>query len=298
MLSKFPGLGNLPQIPEEMKTISVTLRHFLILSHAVPASRVRDLVPPQFALDTIKVNGETCAIAQTCVMFNDNLHYTPLPKPALDFWSANFRILTRAPLREDTVGAAAPGARMNRSDAGAWVVRSFLGARAAWAVQRAVAADAQYADFNVITRGDYNAFFIDIVPEDAGMTTQIAVRASAAQNPSPPFASWDKMTEFLTRRPNGYYDMTAIAGKENMGILTLENPPLQPRSAEVIPVGGEVRESKLGVWEKLAVLGAGEMRQPFSILIQPEVAVVIQPPKLLRADAVSAAPPTRQQFAS
>jgi hypothetical protein len=53
----------------------------------------------------------------------------------------------------------------------------------------------------------------------------------------------------------------------------------------------------LGVWEQLRVLSPEEMRRPFSILIQPELAVVMQPPKLLRSD-ISAVPPTRQQFTS
>lgn len=299
-LANFPGLGNLPSIPEDMKTLSVTMRHLVIVSHAVPAARVRSLVPAHFALDTLKIAGETCAIVQSTIAFNENLHYTPLPKPSLDFWSATFRILTRAPLREDTLSGAvgAPGQRMLRSDPAAWLVKSYLGAHAAWVLQRAVAANARHADFNVIHRGDYNAVYMDIQPDDKNGVTQIAVRATPDRAPVPPFASWSKMAEFLTRRPHGYYDMAAVAGRENIGFIALDNAAMEPLGAELIPVGGEVRESRLGVWEQLRVLEPAEMRRPFSVLIQPRLPVVLQPPKLLRSDPLAAAAPTRQQFGS
>lgn len=285
----------LPQFEDDLKTMSVTMRHTIIVSHAVPAIRVRRLVPSSFfALDTLKIGGETCGIVQSVFAFNENLHYTPLPKPSIEFWSASFRVLTRAPLREDTGRAGAPGSRMIRTDPAAWLVRSYLGTKAAWAMQRAVAANAKSAEFNIIQRGDYNAVYIDVQPDDKSATTSIAVRAVADQNPALPFASWDKMAEFLTRRPNGYYDMAAIAGRENVGFIALDHPPMQPRNAELIPVGGEVRESRLGVWEQLGVMEPNEMRRPFSILIQPQLSVVIAPPKLLRQDAVAALAPTRQ----
>src|SRR5215210_52837 len=80
-LPPFPGIPSLPSIPsltdipENLKTMTVTLRHFLIVSHAVPADRVRSLVPAGLTLDTIKVQGETCAILQATCFFNDNFHY-------------------------------------------------------------------------------------------------------------------------------------------------------------------------------------------------------------------------------
>jgi len=287
----------LPQFQDDIKTLSVTMRHTIFVTHAVPALRVRHLVPANhFALDTLKIGGETCAIVQSVFAFNENLHYTPLPKPSLDFWSATYRVLTRAPLREDTGGVGAPGSRMIRSDPAAWLVKSYLGAKAAWALQRAVAANSKGAEFNIIQRGDYNAVYIDVQPDDRSAATSIAVRAIAEQHPAQPFASWDKMTEFLTRRRNGYYDMAAIGSKENIGFVATDNPPMQPRNAQLIPVGGEVRESRLGVWEQLGVMETNEMRRPFSILIQPQLAVVIAPPKLLRNDPVAALAPTRKHY--
>src|SRR5687768_4299430 len=49
------------KIPEHAKTMSVLLRHLLIVSHTVPADRVRSHVPQGLELDTVKVDGQTCA---------------------------------------------------------------------------------------------------------------------------------------------------------------------------------------------------------------------------------------------
>ena len=195
-----PDFSNLPKLPnfasDEMKTMTVTLRHFLIASYAIPATRVRALVPDHFALDTLKVGGETCAILQTTCFLNENFHYTPLPKPSLDFWQSTYRVLTRSPLREDTEGrAAAPGQVMVREDPGAWFFHTFLGTRVSWVLQRAVAAGAEFADFNIIQRatpnGDsYHQYLADIAPQDSP-PTQIAVRSVAQRTPVAPFANWD-----------------------------------------------------------------------------------------------------------
>jgi len=297
-----PDFSNLPKLPnfasDEMKTMTVTLRHFLIASYAIPATRVRALVPDHFALDTLKVGGETCAILQTTCFLNENFHYTPLPKPSLDFWQSTYRVLTRSPLREDTDGrVAAPGQVMVREDPGAWFFHTFLGTRASWILQRAVAAGAEYADFNVIQRSDshnYHQFLADIVPQDS-LPTQIAVRSLSQQTPVAPFASWNKMVNFLTHRLNGYYQMTSLTGGENIGVLAVEHEPMQPLLAELVPVAGEIAEARLGTWEKLGLMSQLEMRRPFALLIQPQIVFVSHAPKLLRADPVS---PTRQSWQS
>jgi len=313
---KIPGLPP----AEEMKTMTVTLRHFLIASWAVPATRVRALVPDHFALDTLKVGGETCAILQTTCFFNDNFHYTPLPRPSLDFWQSTYRVLTRSPLREDTMHAATPGHAMLRHDPGAWFFHTHLGTRASWVIQRAVAADAEYADFNIITReanngADYHQYIVDITPPAApanatvavqspqnstqnASPTQIAVRSVNEKTPVAPFADWNKMVHFLTFRLNGYYQMSSLTGGENIGVLSVEHQLMQPIAAELVPIGGEVREARLGLWEKLGLMSQDEMRRPFALLIQPEIVFVSHAPKLLRAESLSTHSPTRQSWQS
>jgi hypothetical protein len=270
--------------------MTVTLRHFLIVSHAVPADRVRSLVPAGLTLDTIKVQGETCAILQATCFFNDNFHYTPLPKPSLDFWQTTYRVLTRQPAQKAAAqsGPAVPGPATAspataRPDPGAFFFQTYLGTRASWGAQRAVASEADYADFNVIMRGEYATYVADVKPTDDTPPMQIAVRARARrdQRPVAPFVDWDKMTYFLTYRPNAYYQLSV---GENLGVLTVEHEVMHPIAAEIAPVGAEIPEVRFGVWEKLGLLTAAEMPRPFAVLIQPEIKFVTQAPRAAKLE--------------
>jgi hypothetical protein len=318
-----PGLSNLPQIPENLKTTTVTWRHVLIMSHAVPVDRVRKLVPDQFVLDTMKINGQTSAIAQTICVFNDDFHYTPLPKPSLDFWQCTSRILTRAVNGITTTtpwsktssddnqadvaktGASGTSTSQNastqnalgiipsspvtsRPDPGAFFINTFLGTRAAWVLQRAVASGAEHADFNIIQRydeayGDYHAYVVDIKAEGDTPPTQIAVRSIAERTPVAPFVNWEKMVQFLTDRPNGYYTLS-LGGSDSIGQMPVEHEAMHPRAAQLMPIGAEVKEARLGMWEKLGVLTKNEMSRPFSMLIQPQLTVVSHPPRFVREE--------------
>lgn len=280
-------LPALPAIPGDIKTMSVTQRHVLIVTHAVPAERVRPQLPAQFALDTLKVQGQACALLQMVCCLNENFHYTPLAKPSLDFWQATYRVLTRQPLREETTTAS--GARFSRADPGTFVFKNYIGTKAAWVVGRAVASEAQNAAFNIVLRGDYAngeyaGYVADITPGEtrnaegqnvAGPPTQVAARMVRGRAPLAPFASWEKMVDFLTHRPNGYCRVSVGGG---IVVLPVEQPVMDPRAAELVTVAAEIPEARFGVWEQMGLLGPREMREPYSVLIQPAIACVLQAP--------------------
>jgi hypothetical protein len=283
--SGIPSLSSIGEqiadkIPDNMKTMSVTLRHMLLVSHAVPVARVRPLVPSTLELDTLKINGETCAILQATCFFNDDFHYSPLPKPSLDFWQMNYRVLTHQRYVENPAAAttAPPAAR---GEQGMYVFTSYLGTRASWAVQRAVASGAEYADFNVITRGQidqghYSNYLIDVNPGDDTPLTQIAARTTDDLTPQAPFAKWDKMTHFLTHRLQAYAQLSVGS---NLLMMPAEHAAMNPSPAELMPVGNEVKEARFGVWEKMNLLSPTEMRRPFSVLIQPQIVFTVMAPR-------------------
>ncbi len=301
-MPSMPNLSSLPdllagKIPDEVKTTTVTQRHVLIVSHAVPVSRLQGHLPAGFSLDTIKIAGEARAILQMVCCFNDNFHYTPLPIPRLDFWQMTLRVLTRQPraatpppaaVEQPATTTTTPPA--STREPGAYVFRTFLGTRAAWVLQRAVASQSEYADFNVITRGavergEYAPFVADIVPGDETPPTQIAVRSLDARVAQPPFVSWEKMAHFLTHRPVSFQKLSVGDG---IVAMTAEHPDCNPVMGEFVPVGGEVREARFGVWEKMGVMNGAEMRSPFSILIQPEIVVTAQAPRLAKSGQATA----------
>ena len=323
------ALGNLTsRIPEHLKTVTTNQQHVLLVTHAVPVARVRALVPAPFELDTMKIDGETCAFLQVVCAFNDNFHYTPLQKPSIDFWQLTYRVLTRqrfaesAPSTPNTPpqnAAATPQTTAStrtpqinlRGTPGAFVVKNYIGARAAWALQRAIVSQAQYADFNVLLRGEttsgeYLLMAIDAREEAApalqndavnvqGATvhppppttppsapTQIAARTLPpdAQNTEipAPFASREKLAEFLCNRPD-LFQVASLGGVTLM--QSMEMPPMQPLDAGLVPVGGEVQDIRLAVWEELGLLSQKEMRAPYSVLLQPSLAVVMDAPRVI-----------------
>lgn len=325
------ALGNLTaRIPEHLKTITTSQQHVLIVTHAVPVARVRRLVPAHFELDTLKIDGEICAFLQVVCAFNDNLHYTPLPKPSLDFWQLTYRVLTRqrfaenapsqnaAPANAAATGANAPTAPAStrsalRGTPGAFVVKSYTGAKAASMLQSAVVAQSQFAQFNVLMRGDtargeYSLMAIDAreesapamqsaaatqvqgatvhtppqnAPDTPSAPTQIAARTLPPDAPrvlAAPFASREKMVEFLTLRP----DLFQAARLGNATLMqSIEALPMQPLDAGLVPVGGEVQDIRLAVWEEMGLLSQKEMRGAYSVLLQPSWNVLMNVPRVI-----------------
>ncbi len=263
------------QIPTNLKTVSVARRHNVFIAHAVPALRVLErlpALPPSITLDTLPVNGETCAFLMTMLRFNDDFHYTPLPLPNLSFWSLDFAVLVR---RERAEGQA--------RETGNLVIKSFLGTRAAWVLRHALAGESAFAHFNVVMRGTtgetYAPLIADIHPDNGTPTTQIAVRQEAAIPLQSPFVSAAKMTEFLLHRPTSFSALSV--GHKFVGLQSQSNDIINVLAGELASVGGEVSELKLGVWEKMGLVNTNELRQPYAILIQPESKTVLQSPALL-----------------
>lgn len=261
------------KIPDNMKTVSVERRHILTITHAVPAPRVLEklpALPANLALDTLKINGENCALVQSVLMLNDNFRYTPLPMPNLDFWQLDFRVL----VRENETSSTRSSVR------GAWNYQTFVGTRVAWALGRAIAGEATYADFNVIVRGapghEYAALIADIVIDNQA-TTQFAVSAIDDKPFAAPFANWTKMTEFLIERPRIW---SRFSVGEKVGSMTLEQPTSNPMAVQFMPVGGEIREARFALWESTGLMSASDMRRPFSVLLQPHLSVVLSSPTL------------------
>lgn len=263
------------QIPAHLKTVSVVRRHNVFIAHAVPTLRVLErlpALPPSITLDTLPVNGETCAFLLTTLRFNDDFHYTPLALPNLSFWSLDFAVL----VRHQSVESAA-------RKTGSLVVQSFVGTRAAWVLRRALAGESAFANFNVVMRGTpsetYAPLIADIHPENGAPATQIAVREETVLPLRAPFVSTSKMTDFLLHRPTSFSALS-VAHKF-MSANSTSDAAANVAAGALASVGGEITELRLGVWEKMGLLDARETREPYAILIQPESKTVLQSPALL-----------------
>lgn len=244
-------------------TLTVTIRDFLIVTHAVPAERVRPFVPDGLPLDMLPgPDGQRLAFVQTTCFFNENFHWSPLPEETgMSFHQSTYRILTRREGRR-----------------GAYFLRTYLSTSSSQTAQRAIAREADYARFFVHITGDpvqgtYEQYTMRAVGERG--QTALDVRAllpESAAVPSP-FARFEEMALFLTQREEGYF--AASAPPHRTGLLPVEHPPMQP-------VPGELVAARMTLWTELGLLAPDELLKPISVLIQPSVVFTGYPPRLTR----------------
>ena len=240
-------------------TFTVTLRDFLIVSHAVPAERARAHVPAGLPLDTRPdpQTGEPLAFLQTTCFFNDNLHWSPLGGrgPGLSYHQSTYRILVKQGERR-----------------GAFFLRTYVGTSESFAAQRAIAREVDYAPFAVHVAGDpvqgrYDAYTVRAISERG--QTALDVRAGAAPVNSL-FTDANDEAFFLTQREEGYFH--APTGR--VGLMPVEHAPMHPaRAAELIA-------ARLKLWtDDLALLEKDDLLRPVSVLIQPNVVFTTFPPR-------------------
>lgn len=262
------------KISPDLKTVSVVRRHTIIISHAVETNRVLEklpTLPPSLSLDVLPIGGQSRAFLQTVLSFNDDFHYTPLKVPNLGFWQLDFGVLVRRQNSETAV-----------RESGRFVLQSFLGTRAAWVLGRALAGEADFADFNVILRGSpddtYSPIIADVHPAGDAASTQIAVRGKKETTLQAPFVNSEKMQDFLARRP---FSFGALSLGDKFVSLKSESETSSVLNGEIAPVGGEIGEMRLAFWEELGLLNATQTRAPYAISIVPESKTVLQTPTLL-----------------
>lgn len=239
-------------------TATVTLRDFLVITHAVPEARVRPHVPVGLPLDTRPdpQTGEPLAFVQTTCFFNDNLHWSPLGErgPGLSYHQSTYRILVKRGERR-----------------GAFFLRTYVGTSESFAAQRAIAREVDYAPFAVHVAGDpvrarYDAYTVRAIGERG--QTALDVRAGTVPV-APLFPDGNDEAFFLTQREEGYFH----AATGGVGLMPVEHAPMRPIAAELVA-------ARLTLWtDDLSVLEKDDLLRPVSVLIQPFVVFTTFPPR-------------------
>lgn len=73
------------------------LRHFAIISFAIPAERLRALIPACFELDTIVLNGQHRALLSVVSFLNTGFRSARIPLPRFTIGQTNYRVYIRDP---------------------------------------------------------------------------------------------------------------------------------------------------------------------------------------------------------
>ena len=233
-------------------TAQVDVQNFALVTHAVPAERVRKHLPARFELETfVSKSGREMAFISSSTFCNRQIRWSAARYPAHDFDQCTFRTyVTWQGLR------------------GAYFFGTYVSTRLSYVGQRMVAANTRLADFDVDIRGGaegYPVFDARVVAGDQ----QLVLQLEALEKPSaqPPFASVNEHTQFITYRLHGF---ARSPFGETYG-------PIE--HCHMDPWAGRLREGRFDFWEDMGVLEPDEANDVFSVLVEPSVRFTLHPPR-------------------
>lgn len=219
-----------------------TVEDFLIVTWAVPAERVRPLVPARLELDTIAgPDGAPRALLSTVSFQNRRFHWPGAPGLGIDFPQMNFRTYVRHPVSPAVYFFAA-----------------YLGHPLIWLGQRLLAANVYRARIQrTVERAGLGYRSYRVTARGPHGTTRLAVRdGTQPPPPTPPFASGSELALFITQRLLGYGPR--VDGR-------LDQVEVAHRPLELLAgtwVGGDQ-----AVWQKLGLLTPAEAARPYAVLL-------------------------------
>lgn len=235
-----------------LTTAEVDVQNFALVTHAVPAERVRRHLPRRFQLETFRSeDGREMAFISTSTFCNRQIHWSAARYPAHDFDQSTFRTyVTWRGLR------------------GAYFFGTYVSTRLSYVGQRLVAANTRLADFEVDIQGGaggYPVFDARVVAGDQ----QLVLRPDALEQPvaKHPFASANEHAQFITYRLHGF---ARSPFGECYG-------PIEHRHMD--PWSGRLREGRFDLWEQMGILEPDEAGEAFSVLVEPSVRFTLHPPR-------------------
>ena len=231
-----------------------TLRHFAIITYAVPPERLRPLLAEGFELDCIDVNGVARALLSVVPFEDQDFRAAALPSPRWRFGQTNYRIYIR-----DRAGRRA-----------VWFLGTVLGSwtvalprylwRLPWHYGRFAFSCAEDAS------GRYSSYAIATESRWAPARLELIHEPSASLS-FPGFPDAETALIVLTHPLTGYY--TRRDGR--VGTYSVWHERLTPHA-------GRVRVAQFGLLERLGLVPLSEQSTPYSVLIQPKTEFLVQLP--------------------
>jgi hypothetical protein len=240
---------------ERLTTISVEVRNFALVTHAVPADRVRTHLPDPYTLETFHDEGgvERCLVSATCFC-NGDFRWSALSYPRLTFDESTFRTYVT-----------------HRGRRGVYFLRRFLSRPLAFFPQRLFEMKAALGDFDVETEVDpagYERYSCTVRSRD--VTNAFVVRARDEPVPRFPFETSDELVDRITYRLHGFFSSSAGA----QGHMPVSHRPMTPW-------WGELVSARFDTWSDLGILERDEASKPHSVLVEPIVNFRLHPARPL-----------------
>lgn len=240
-------------------TLRARVRHLALITHAVPAERVRRHLPPQFELETFSMNGggQKALVSVACFL-NQGLHWSMLPWPRLTFEQVNYQTYVRY-----------------KGRVGVYFFATYLATPLSFLLERAVARNAYYGTFQVhriqSREHGYGLYRYHVWSNhgetEIELTADRNSRSVSALKPYDPFVSGNELVQHLSYRLHGFL-------KSSIGIY-VDQMVLHPR---MNPWFGELVSGRFELWERLGILKAKEVLPAFSVIVQPEIGFTMFPP--------------------
>ncbi len=256
MLLQRPSVGGIDAI--------TTLRHFAIVTYAVPQERLRLLVHPRFELDCVTLEGQRRALLSVVPFEDQDFRAAAFWSPRWRFGQTNYRIY----IRDRQTGARA-----------VWFLGTTLGSwtvalprhvwRLPWHFGRfrmtcAQEPSGRYSCFRMVTKSKWAPALLDI--EDDG----------EAPTSLPGFPDVQTGLVVLTHPLTGYYERR----DGHLGSYAVWHNRLTPSA-------GRLREAKWGLLDRLGIVPFDEQHEPHSVLIQPRIEFTVRLPPRRVEDAVA-----------
>lgn len=232
------------------------LRHFALITYAIPAERLRAHVHERFEIETFEIGGERLALLSVVPFEDAGFHFAKLPFLRFDFHQTNYRIYVIDKLSGERV------VWFLGTTLGSWTVSvcralwGFPWHRARYETQHSWnGAEGRYGVFRYEIESEWAPAVIDL--RDTGEAPPVL----------PGFADRDEMMLCLTQPLVGFYHRL----NGTLGTYSVSHGLLQLSVAEP-------RELYFGLLERLGILSLQEMDEPFSVLICPETRFRIHMP--------------------
>ncbi|MDF1837156.1 MAG: DUF2071 domain-containing protein [Planctomycetota bacterium] len=244
--------------PAGWMDIATDLRHFALITYAIPEARLRPHVHERFEIETFEIDGMELALLSVVPFEDAGFHFIKAPLFRFHFCQTNYRIYVKDKITGERV------VWFLGTTLGSWTVNLC---RSLWGIPWHRAHYRQLHDWNATT-DRYDTFRYEVQSKWAPAT--IGLRDTGEDIPiAPGFECRDEMMLCLTQPLQGFYHR--LNGK--LGGYSVGHDLLQLRRAEPV-------ELHFGLLERLGLQSAAEMQVPHSAWICPKTRFHIFMPPL------------------
>lgn len=244
-MTALPMLDESPRPAAKPGDVITTLRHFAIVTYAIPTERLAGLIDDRFALDTVDIDGQPRALISVVPFEDEDFRWAASDGPRWRFGQTNYRIY----VRDQQTGRRA-----------VWFLGTTLGSwrvvvprywwRLPWHYGRFTfdcepSGDGHYTSYRVETKSRWAPLLLELdsVPEASLALAGFADTATAL--------------DVLTHPLDGFFRRR----DGHLGTYSVWHERLTPTP-------GRVRRARIGLLDRLGLVPFAEQAEAHSVLIQ------------------------------